>query len=147
MFVKICGITSEEDALLAIVLGADAVGFVFAPSTRQVHPDLVRDIVKRLPTEVLAVGVFKNDRPEHVVEVAGRVGLPAVQLSGAEPLSEVRWIRERVRFVIEGYTAGDPALTAAGTRPQTSSSSIPPTPGRVGSSTGSSRRARRAGSD
>ena len=117
MFVKICGITSEEDALLAIALGADAVGFVFAPSTRQVHPDLVRDIVKRLPTEVLAVGVFKNDRPEHVVEVAGRVGLPAVQLSGAEPLSEVRWIRERVRFVIEGYTAGDPALSAAANSP------------------------------
>ena len=117
MFVKICGITTEEDALLAIALGADAVGFVFAPSTRQVHPDLVRDIVKRLPTEVLAAGVFKNDRPEHVVEVAGRVGLHAVQLSGSEPLSEVRWIRERVRFVIEGYTAGDPTLSAAANSP------------------------------
>jgi phosphoribosylanthranilate isomerase len=117
VYVKICGITSEEDALLAIALGADAVGFVFAPSTRQVHPDLVRDIVKRLPTEVLPVGVFRNDRPEHIVEVAGRIGLHAVQLSGSEPLSEVRWIRERVRFVIEGYTAGDPALSAAANSP------------------------------
>jgi phosphoribosylanthranilate isomerase len=117
MFVKICGITTEDDALLATALGADAVGFVFAPSTRQVHPEGVRDIVKRLPTDVLPVGVFRNDRPEHVVDVAGRVGLHAVQLSGAEPVSEVRWIRERVRFVIQGFAAGDPALGAAANSP------------------------------
>jgi phosphoribosylanthranilate isomerase len=76
-----------------------------------------RDIVKRLPTDVLPVGVFKNDRPEHVVDVAARVGLHAVQLSGGEPLSEVRWVRERVRFVIQGYPAGDPSLAAAANSP------------------------------
>src|SRR4029450_12517378 len=110
MFVKICGITNEEDALLATALGADALGFIFAPSPRQVSAVSARDIVKRLPTDVLPVGVFKNDRPEHVVDVAARVGLHAVQLSGGEPLSEVRWVRERVRFVIQGYPAGDPSL-------------------------------------
>jgi phosphoribosylanthranilate isomerase len=117
VFVKICGMTSEEDALLAVALGADAVGFVFAPSTRQVHAPDVRDILKRLPTEVLSVGVFRDERPERIVEIAARVGLHAVQLSGSEPLSEVRWIRERVQFVIEGYTAGDPALAAAANSP------------------------------
>jgi len=117
MFVKICGITNEEDALLATALGADAVGFVLAPSRRQVRPDAVRDIVKRLPHEVLTVGVFRNERPERVVDLASRIGLHAVQLSGEEPVSEVRWIRERVQFVIHAFTAGDPALSSAANSP------------------------------
>ena len=49
IMVKICGITSEADALLAVGLGADAVGFVLAPSPRQLAPGAVADIVKRLP--------------------------------------------------------------------------------------------------
>jgi len=48
MFVKICGITNEDDALLAVALGADAVGFVFAPSVRQISVKHAYDI-KTLP--------------------------------------------------------------------------------------------------
>jgi phosphoribosylanthranilate isomerase len=117
VFVKICGTTTEEDALLAVALGTDAIGFVFAPSRRQVRPDDVRSIVKRLPHEVLTFGVFVNERPERVVEIASTVGLHGVQLSGREPLSEVRWIRERLKFVIQGFTAGDPALAVAANGP------------------------------
>jgi phosphoribosylanthranilate isomerase len=113
VFVKICGITNEDDALLAVALGADALGFVFAPSRRQVNAETVRDIIKRVPREVITVGVFRNDRPAHIVDVAARTGLHAVQLHGVEPRSEVQWVRERVRFVIQGFTAGDPALRAA----------------------------------
>jgi phosphoribosylanthranilate isomerase len=114
MFVKICGITNEDDALLATALDADALGFVFAPSPRQVDAELVRDIVRRLPREMHTVGVFRNERPERVVEIVGRAGLHGVQLHGAEPASEVTWIRERVQFVIQAFAAGDPALSAAG---------------------------------
>jgi phosphoribosylanthranilate isomerase len=117
VFVKICGITNEDDALLAVALGADALGFVFAPSRRQVNMETVRDIVKRVPREVLTIGVFRNDTPAHVVDVVARTGLHAAQLHGAEPRSEVQWVRERVRFVIQAFTAGDPALAAAANSP------------------------------
>jgi len=53
IFVKICGITSEADALLCVSLGADAVGFIFAPSVRQVSVQLAGDIAKRLPPETM----------------------------------------------------------------------------------------------
>ena len=49
MFVKVCGITNEDDALFAVAMGADALGFVFAPSPRQVSPQQVFDITRRLP--------------------------------------------------------------------------------------------------
>ena len=63
MFVKICGITSEDDALLAVAMGADAVGFVFAPSPRQVPVQQVYDITRRLPPEIMTVGVFRDEHP------------------------------------------------------------------------------------
>ena len=61
VFVKVCGITTEEDALLAVAMGADAVGFVFAPSTRQIAPQRAADIVKRLSVEIVTVGVFSDE--------------------------------------------------------------------------------------
>ena len=117
MWVKICGITNEDDALLATALGADALGFVFAPSRRQVDSDTVRDIVKRVPSEIITVGVFRNERPERVVEIVNRIGLHGAQLHGNEPLSEVRWIRQRVQFVIQAFAAGDPGVHAAANGP------------------------------
>jgi phosphoribosylanthranilate isomerase len=117
VFVKICGTTNEDDALLAVAMGADAVGFVFAPSPRRIHPENVRDILKRLPHDVLTVGVFRNERPEKIVEVVNRTGLRGAQLHGAEPVSEVRYVRERVPFVIQALPAGDPRLATAGTGP------------------------------
>ncbi|MCC6437564.1 MAG: phosphoribosylanthranilate isomerase [Acidimicrobiales bacterium] len=110
MFVKICGITNEEDALLAVAQGADAVGFVFAPSKRQIAAALTRDIVRRLPPEVLTVGVFRNEAPKRVVEICHQSGLRAAQLHGHESPDDTRWVRERVGIVIKGFAAGDPAL-------------------------------------
>ena len=63
MWIKICGVTNEEDALLAVALGADALGFVFAPgSPRQVRSREVREIVHRLPPGTTTVGVFRDER-------------------------------------------------------------------------------------
>ena len=113
MFVKICGTTSEEDALLAVALGADAVGFIFAPSPRQVSPRIVADIVKRLPPEILTVGVFRDEAPARVVEIVNAVGLRAAQLHGHEPAEQTRWVRERVPFTIQAFAAGDRAVQRA----------------------------------
>jgi phosphoribosylanthranilate isomerase len=113
MFVKICGITSEDDALLAVALGADAVGFILAPSPRQVAPQVVGDIVKRLPPEVITVGVFRDAAREQVLGVAHRAGLNAVQLHGHEPPEQAQWLRARLPMVIQAFSAGSPGVRRA----------------------------------
>jgi phosphoribosylanthranilate isomerase len=114
MFVKICGITSEEDALLAVAMGADAVGFVFAPSSRQVAVDLARDVARRLPPEVLTVGVFRDEMPQRAVEICHRAGLRAAQLHGHETPDDTRFVRERVGIVIKAIPVGSPDLDRLG---------------------------------
>lgn len=110
MFVKICGTTNESDALFAVAMGADAIGFIFAPSPRQVAPALVRDIVRRIPPEILTVGVFRDEASQRVVEITNQVGLSAVQLHGHESPAEARWVRERVPFLIKAFAADDHLL-------------------------------------
>jgi phosphoribosylanthranilate isomerase len=113
VFVKVCGITSEEDALLAVAMGADAVGFVFAPSPRQVAPQKAADIVKRLPTEIVTVGVFRDEERQRVVDVMHQAGLRAAQLHGFESPATTRWVRSRVPLVFKAFVAGDPHLDEA----------------------------------
>jgi phosphoribosylanthranilate isomerase len=113
VFVKICGITSEEDALLAVAMGADAVGFTFAPSPRQIAAGRAADIAKRLPPEIMTVGVFRDEAPERVVEVVQSAGLAAAQLHGHESAEATRFVRSRVRVVIKAFPGGDPELQHA----------------------------------
>lgn len=104
-FVKICGVTSEEDALMSIGFGANAVGFIFAPSVRQVTPTQVHDILRRLPPEIISVGVFRNESPQRVVEIANTIGLDAVQLHGSESEETAQYVAQRVRTVIRALPA------------------------------------------
>ncbi|MBM3798939.1 MAG: phosphoribosylanthranilate isomerase [Actinobacteria bacterium] len=113
MFVKVCGITNEDDALLAVAMGADAVGFVFAPSPRQVAPQVVYDITRRLPPEILTVGVFRDELPDRVFEVASRAGVKAVQLHGRETARHVSMLADNIRWIIKGVSAGSPAAARA----------------------------------
>lgn len=106
-FVKICGITSEADALLAAGLGASAIGFIFAPSLRQISVQAAGDIVKRLPPEILTVGVFRDEAPQRVVEAVHTAGLGAAQLHGHESAQETAWVRARLPVVIKAFPAGD----------------------------------------
>jgi phosphoribosylanthranilate isomerase len=114
MFVKICGITNEDDALLAVAMGADAVGFVFAPSPRQVAAQQVYDITRRLPPEILTIGVFRDEHPKLVLDTVNRAGLKGAQLHGNERAEAVADVAAGLRWVIKAFQAGSPKVAAAG---------------------------------
>ncbi len=94
--VKICGVTTVEDAVLAAELGASAIGMVFWPgSPRSVEPARAKAIVQALPPFVSAVGVFVNQTAE-APSIASDVGLSAVQLHGDEPPDSYRTFSHHV---------------------------------------------------
>ena len=83
--VKICGITRINDALDAIALGADALGFVFyAPSPRAVSAHTVQHIVAQLPPFVSTVGLFVDATSQEVHNVLAQVPLSLLQFHGNE---------------------------------------------------------------
>jgi phosphoribosylanthranilate isomerase len=113
VFIKICGITNEQDALLAVALGADALGFVFAPSPRQVAPSKVREIVRRLPSEIVTVGVFRDELPKRINDIMQEAHLQGAQLHGHESLLITSEVSESVRFSIKAVVAGSPDAARA----------------------------------
>jgi len=91
---KICGLTREEDALLAAGHGADFLGFIFVPSTpRFIEPERAAAIAARVkerenPPKI--VGVFRDSSSEYVKEIAALVGLDVAQLHGNETDEDIR---------------------------------------------------------
>ena len=94
--VKICGITSSEDAGAAIAAGADALGFVFAKSPRRVNANAAREIIKGLPPFISTVGVFVNGSTVEMIEIKEYCGLDILQLHGDEPEAVVDQLGKRV---------------------------------------------------
>jgi phosphoribosylanthranilate isomerase len=92
-WIKICGTTNLADANLAIAAGADAVGFVFAPSPRQIQQELAGEIIDALPAKVEKIGVTVNQSPESVARLAQNIGLTSIQLQGDEPADKLRAYR------------------------------------------------------
>jgi len=88
-WVKICATTNLLDAQESVAAGADALGFIFAPSTRQIAADTAREIIAALPARIEKIGVFVNQTPKQVALLARQVGLTGVQLHGDEPAAEL----------------------------------------------------------
>jgi len=104
--VKICGITNWADAKQAVDAGADFLGFNFyAKSPRHIRPSKARQIVRKLPKRISAVGVFVNEDEEKMRETARTVGLAALQLHGDETPAEVARLR-RTLPVVKAVRAG-----------------------------------------
>ncbi len=100
MWIKICANTNLEDARLAAELGADAVGFVFAPGARRVTVAQVAGITPHLPVNVERIGVFPALAADQIVRVADEAGLNAVQLHGGFDLA----LLQELRNVLDGGT-------------------------------------------
>lgn len=94
--IKICGITNEKDAIMVSNLGADALGFVFAPSKRKVSPAVVKKIIKKIPPFITTVGVFMNQPLEEVNKIVGQTSLDAVQLHGDEEPEYCNKVKRKV---------------------------------------------------
>jgi len=92
-WVKICATTSLHDAQMSVAAGANALGFIFAPSTRRIEVEQAAEIIAALPGEVEKIGVFVNEAPERVADIASRAGLTGAQLHGEEPPEQMAEFR------------------------------------------------------
>jgi phosphoribosylanthranilate isomerase len=95
-WIKICGTTNLEDARFAVAAGANAVGFIFAPSPRQVSAEEVRSMTEQV-RGVELIGLFVNEHPEKIEETFQRAALTGVQLHGDEPPEMVASLGDRLR--------------------------------------------------
>jgi phosphoribosylanthranilate isomerase len=99
--VKICGITNLDDALLCAEAGADALGFIFYDkSKRYIEPERASSIISELPALLMKVGVFVNEDPGRVNDIAELTGLNTVQLHGEE---DVHYIEKIIFPVIKAF--------------------------------------------
>jgi phosphoribosylanthranilate isomerase len=85
LWIKICATTNLDDALASLDASANALGFIFTESARQVAPDEAAKIIAALPPSVEKIGVVVNQSPEALQQLAETTGLTGLQLHGDEP--------------------------------------------------------------
>lgn len=111
--VKICGVTTPEDARFALECGADALGLNFVSGTpRFLRAEAAAKLAAALPPFGVRVGVFVNEDPRRIEQIARQAGLDAVQLHGDEPPEDCRWLAERGLRVIRALRVRGPETLA-----------------------------------
>lgn len=116
-WIKICGTTNLDDALAAVEAGADAVGFVFAESRRQVTPEIAREIVAQLPPAVEKIGVVADLDIETTWRIVRTAGLTGVQFHGHETVRLMRRFVQWGEVEAAGGRAGEPGAESGFRKP------------------------------
>ncbi len=101
--IKVCGITNLPDALMAVELGVDALGFVFAKSPRQISPLEASKITRRLPPFITKVGVFVNEKESTVKKIALNCLLDVLQFHADESPTYCRKFRHKQWKTIKAF--------------------------------------------
>ncbi len=115
--VKICGMTTVEDARYALENGADALGFNFVPGTpRCLDTGMAASLAALLPPFGVRVGIFVDESPERVESIFREVGLDTVQLHGGESPEVCRWLMDRGVRVIRALRVKGPETIAEAAR-------------------------------
>ena len=92
--IKICGLTRTEDIAMVNEFLPDYIGFVFAKSRRQVSAEQAKELKKRLKPEIKAVGVFVNEKPENIAEIANQGIIDLIQMHGDEDAAYCAQLRK-----------------------------------------------------
>ena len=93
MKLKFCGLTREADIRAANETRPDYIGFVFAESRRRVTDEQAARLRVQLAPGIQAVGVFVNDDPTHIAELANHGVIDLIQLHGGESAAYIRRLR------------------------------------------------------
>lgn len=98
--IKICGLSREQDIEAVNRIRPDYVGFVFAPSRRQVTVEQAKRLRQMLTPEILAVGVFVNEEREQIASIAEQKMIDVIQLHGQESYEDIRWLKEYTKLPV-----------------------------------------------
>ncbi|OGF61381.1 MAG: hypothetical protein A2Y62_05770 [Candidatus Fischerbacteria bacterium RBG_13_37_8] len=108
-FIKICGITNENDAMQCVHLGVHFLGFIFAQSPRRVSAEIAADIISKLPNKVKTVAVFKNNPIDYVLGILQQCKFDLVQLHGNEGIGYINLLKKPI---IKGFDMHEEDIAA-----------------------------------
>lgn len=106
-FIKVCGLRDADTVDLAVSLGVDAIGFVFAESVRKIDPAAATDLLARIPDHVRAVGVFLGNPIEQILEIARVTGLRTAQVHDLADAAQVQRLHDAGLTVIRAVVSSN----------------------------------------
>jgi len=105
-FIKVCGVTSLEDARYVIEAGADAMGLILAASPRRLSIGAASDLASETKGSILRVGVFRDNTTEFVCDAADRTGIDVAQIHGVLNDELIAELRDRGVAIIKALSVG-----------------------------------------